>query len=539
VVGSDRGHRRPLDAPPDLAVIHTTSSPGAVAPLLTDALTGLPQRPLVREWLSAALGSSPAGGQVGVVLVNVDGFSVVIESLGMPAADAALQQLAGRLRDAATRLGLKVARAGGDEFALVLPDVSDAQAAERLAGEAVAAAFERPFSVQGQVLYLSASSGISVTPPADPDELLRRATLTMHSVKRAGGGRVATFAPRPSQSPRNLELYAELREAMARGELSPYYQPIIDVVDSRAVGLEALLRWNHPTRGVVGPAEFLPPIAGSPLIEDLGMRVLRQACLDLATLRASHPQLGYVAVNVAPRQLTRPEFAEQVVAALEAAHLSPQHLVLEITETALVHDLSVAAAALNALRAHGIRVALDDFGTGYATLTSLRQLPIDMLKIDRTFVAGLGESDQDATIVASVVSLAQSIGIDAVAEGVETARQAEAVRAIGCRLGQGYYWSRAVPAAAVPATLLDISVAATRTPAPAKPPQRDQPADTVHTRRIIELHRAGASDRTIAAALNQAGLLTRAGRRWHPVQVTRVIEAATGEAAADPPESAT
>ena len=539
MVGSDGGHTRARAVGPhDLAVIHSADrDPREVAPAATDALTGLPQRPLVREWLAAALTAPPAGSHVAAALVNVDGFSVVIESLGMPAADAALQQVAGRLRDAAAAAGLRLARAGGDEFALVLPTVRDAADAERLTTEVVLAAFDRPLSVHGQVLYLTASSGIAVSPPADPDELLRRATLALTSVKRAGGGRAAVFQPRPSRGPRNLALYAELREAMARAELAPHYQPIIDVTDARTVGLEALLRWNHPTRGVVGPAEFLPPIAGSPLIEDLGIRVLRQACLDAAALMATHPDLGYVAVNVAPRQLTKPQFAEQVVAALSAARLSPQHLVLEITETALVHDRSVARAALNALRAHGIRIALDDFGTGYATLTSLRQLPIDMLKIDRTFVAGQGESDQDATIVASVVALARSVGIEAVAEGVETARQAEAVRAIGCRLGQGWFWSPAVPAAAVAATIAEIQGVDGRTTRAAqaaqvteRPPREDPPPQTgpVQTRRIIELHRAGASPRTIAAALNQAGMLTSAGRRWHPVQVTRVIKAALG-----------
>jgi len=525
------------EAPPDLAVIHGPGLAGSceLPPALTDALTGLPQRPVVREWLRADLAAAPGGTHVAVALVNVDGFSVVIESLGMPAADAALQQLAGRLRDAAGGLGLRVARAGGDELAVVVPAVAGTAAAEGLVAEVVGATFDRPFSVHGQVLYLTASAGVAVSPPADPDELLRRATLALTSVKRAGGGRAATFDARPTRPPRNLALYAELREAMARAELAPHYQPILDVTTSRVVGLEALLRWNHPTRGVVAPAEFLPPIAGSPLIEDLGMRVLRQACQDAATLMTTQPGLGYVAVNVAPRQLTRPEFAEQVLAALAAADLSPQHLVLEITETALVHDLSVARAALNALRANGIRIALDDFGTGYATLTSLRQLPIDMLKIDRTFVAGLGESDQDATIVASVVSLARSIGIDAVAEGIETARQAEGVRAVGCRLGQGYFWSPAVPAVALASTLAEIRDTAGRS-APQPPAQeRAQPAGPVPTRRIIELHRTGASERTIAAALNQAGMLTAAGRRWHPVQVKRVIDDVLGSAATDEP----
>jgi EAL domain-containing protein (putative c-di-GMP-specific phosphodiesterase class I) len=265
------------------------------------------------------------------------------------------------------------------------------------------------------------------------------------------------------------------------------------------------------------------------------MRVLRQACRDAVELMAIHPDLGYVAVNVAPRQLTAAGFHEQVVTALSDADLGPEHLVLEITETALVDDLSVARSALNALRALGIRVALDDFGTGYATLTSLRQLPIDMLKIDRTFVSGLGESDQDATIVASVVSLARSIGIDAVAEGVETARQAEAVRAVGCRLGQGFHWSPAVPKADLTQTVAQISALGGPAAARRGRQARTQHAGPVETRRIIELHRAGASAPTIAAALNQAGMQTKAGRRWHPAQVTRVIREAMQGLEGQPP----
>jgi predicted signal transduction protein with EAL and GGDEF domain len=238
---------------------------------------------------------------------------------------------------------------------------------------------------------------------------------------------------------------------------------------------------------------------------------------------------------VAPRQLTAAGFHEQVVTALSDADLGPEHLVLEITETALVDDLSVARSALNALRALGIRVALDDFGTGYATLTSLRQLPIDMLKIDRTFVSGLGESDQDATIVASVVSLARSIGIDAVAEGVETPRQAEAVRAVGCRLGQGYHWSPAVPKAQLTETVAQISALGGPAAARRGRQARTQHAGPVETRRIIELHRAGASAPTIAAALNQAGMQTKAGRRWHPAPVTPVIREALPGLEGQPP----
>lgn len=498
---------------------------------MMDALTSLPQRPAVQQWLAAALAGLPPRRQVAVGLVNVDGFSVVIESLGMGAADDALKLLTGRLQVAAADAGARLARAGGDEFALVLPQVPNAAEADRQIREVVEAAFGQPFSLRGQLLYLTASSGIAVSPPADPDELMRRATVALASIKRVGGGRAATYRSRPSVTLGNMSLYAELREAMERDELEAHFQPIIDVNDSHVVGLEALLRWNHPTRGVVGPAEFLPPIADSLLIEDLGLRVLRQACRDAAVLMSRQADLSYIAVNVAPRQLTSAEFPEHVLAALADAALSPHQLVLEVTETALVHDLSATLTTLNILRDHGVRVALDDFGTGYASLTSLRQLPIDLLKIDRTFVSGLGVSDQDATIVASVVALARSIGIEAVAEGVETQRQADAVRAVGCRLAQGFHWSAAVPAADLPATLARIaeSVSAGR---PSQTSGFTLRAGPVEARRIIELHRDGASPQTIAAALNRAGLRTSVGARWHATQVLRTIDAVTADSGA-------
>jgi EAL domain-containing protein (putative c-di-GMP-specific phosphodiesterase class I) len=261
-------------------------------------------------------------------------------------------------------------------------------------------------------------------------------------------------------------------------------------------------------------------------MEDLGAFVLARVGREAAEVLDRTPDLDYVSVNVAPRQLSSPGFADGVLANLHETGLAPTSLVLEITELALVDDLGAACIALADLRRAGVRIALDDFGTGHATLTSLRQLPLDMLKIDRSFVAGLGESDEDATIVGSVAALAKSIGVESIAEGVESPAQAEAARALGCRLAQGHRWSPAVPLAEVGSVIEVITRDGRRR---ARPRGADLPGGPVEIQRITELHGTGASAQTIAAALNRAGLSTTAGNRWHATQVLRVLDAIATE----------
>ena len=485
---------------------------------MADPLTGLPQRDAVLDWLMDA--PTLSSGAFAVALVNVDGFSVVVESLGIRDSDQILRQVAHRLRGAAAFTGARVARAGGDEFALVLPEVRDEADAERLVAGLVASAFGRSVEVRGQSIYLTASAGVAVSPPHDADELMRRAIATVGVIKRLGGGRTMAFKPRQSVTLGNLELYAELREALDRNQLSVHYQPVVDLESMEAVGLEALLRWHHPVRGVVGPSEFLPPIANSQIIEDLGRWVLEQSCRDVAGLLLRHTTLDYLAVNVAPRQLSDPEFATFVLTSLREAGVSPRHLVLEITEVDIVDDIHAARETLVSLRAQGVRVAIDDFGTGYATLTSLRQLPVDILKIDRTFVAGVEDSDDDARIIASVAALAASIGLEPVAEGVETQAQADAVRALGCIRAQGYLWSHPVPRGDV-SSIIDRLGKRRRT---RSGPEKRDLSGPGETRRILELYRGGASPHTIAAALNAAGLRTSDGRRWHSARIMQILD---------------
>ena len=490
---------------------------------MTDPLTSLPQRGAVEGWLVDALRAAVATpNQVAVAFVDVDAFGAVIETVGMAAADVVLRTLSSRIQVAADHVGGRVARAGGDEFAVVLPAVADNAGAHRLVSDVVDHAFGRAIEVAGHRLYLTASTGLALSPPSDPQELLRRATIALGRVKRSGGGRVSAYEPMPSATAANLARHAELHLALEREELTAYYQPIVDVTDSRVVGIEALVRWEDPQRGVLAPAAFLPAIENNPLIEDVGALVLRHACIDTALLVTQVPELSFVSVNVAPRQLADRAFPGRVRTELEAAGLAPGRLVLELTNVDRVDDVAPAGGVIKELRAQGIRLAIDDFGTGQATLAALRELPIDLLKIDRTFVERLGRSDEDATIVASVASLAGSMGIETVADGVETDEQAVAVRALGCRFAQGHRWSPAVPLVELPDTIERV----TRDGHRKARRSRELPGGPVETRRIVEMHRSGASPQTIAAALNRAGMQTAAGTRWHAAQVLRMLDAA-------------
>ena len=493
---------------------------------MTDPLTALPQRPALQVWLTDALRAAVASGhEVAVGLIDIDAFGAVIETLGMAAADLVMQTLASRLQVAVDHAGGRLARAAGDEFAVVLPAVEGPAEARRLLGAVVEDAFAPPLGVSGQTLYLTASTGIALSPPSEPQELLRRATVEQARIKAAGGGRTAIYQPLPSATAGTLALHTDLHAALERGQVIAHYQPIVDVVESRVVGVEALVRWVHPDRGVLAPVEFLPGVTDTPLIESLGASVLRQACADAALLVTQVSDLSYFSVNVAPRQLADRQFVERVLRELQAAGLSPHRLLLEITEVARVEELTNARAVMDELRGHGVRITIDDFGTGYATLAALRELPIDMLKIDRTFIAGLGHSDDDATIIASIASLARSMGIETVADAVETDEQADAVRALGCRYAQGHRWSPAVAPADLPDAIERINRVGHRR---ARRP-RGLPGGPVETRRILEMHRSGASVQTIAAALNRAGLQTVAGTRWHAAQVQRVLETDAAE----------
>ena len=496
---------------------------------MTDPLASLPERPAVVVWLTDALRAAVAADhEVAVALVDVDAFGAVIETLGVVGSDDVLRTLAGRLQEAAERVGVRLARGAGDEFAVVLPEIADERAARAVLADLVAAAFGSPVSASGQTLYLTASTAVALSPPSDPQELLRRAIVELGRVKATGGGRISMYRPQPSTAAHALALHADLHQAIENEQLVAYYQPIVDIAETRVVGMEAVVRWLHPERGVLAPVEFLPGITDTPLVDEIGTRMLRQACADMAAVATRVPELSYVGVNLAPRQLADPGLPDRVLGEVDAAGLDPHRLVLEVTEVARVESLAGARDVMVELRSRGVRIAMDNFGTGYSTLAALRQLPLDVVKIGRTFVEGLGHSDEDATVVASIASLATSLGMATVADGADTAEQAAAVLALGCRLAQGRRWSPPVALSELAATIERVNRDGHR---PARRP-RDLPGGPVEIRRIAELYRSGASAQTIAAALNRAGMQTAAGTRWHAAQVQRVIDA---DALADVP----
>ena len=425
-----------------------------------DSLTGLPNRALLLDRLEVALARAEREDKaVSVLFLDLDGFKVVNDSLGHVAGDRLLIDVARRLRDCLRR-GDTAARIGGDEFAILLGDLGNPGRAA-LVAERVIAALGEPFTVLGREVFVSASIGIAQGQD-DADDLLRNADVAMYQAKRSGeGGAYATFEPRMHAAVvERLEIEADLRRAIERDELVLHYQPIIELASGRVVGLEALVRWAHPVRGLVMPLEFIPLAEETRFIVDLGRWVLReatrQAALWAADARTERP---WVSVNVSGVQLLDPGLDAEVAAALADSGLDPASLTLEITETVLAQDVAGAVDRLETLRALGASIAIDDFGTGYSSLRYLRRFPADVLKIAKPFVDGL-HNETDAAIVRTIVALADSLGLQTVAEGIEDAQQLARLRELGCTLGQGYLFARPLVADDVTELLLAPSTLA-------------------------------------------------------------------------------
>lgn len=308
----------------------------------------------------------------------------------------------------------------------------------------------------------------------------------------------------------------EIRAALARDELVLHYQPVVDLATGRTRGLEALLRWRHPRGGLLPPADFLPAVVQTPVMDDVTRWVLRTACEHAARWPS-----WQMAVNVSARDLARPGFVTDVQDALDSAGIPPLRLLLELTENALVQDLPAAVRVLTELRRFGVRLALDDFGTGYSSMLYLRELPVTELKIDRLFVTGLGENPEDTAIVSSVVNLARAVNLSVVAEGIETAAQRDQLHALGCPFGQGYYFSRPQPAEALDPVGRYRPAATRGRRRTGQPPVSVAP---VVMHRMSELLAEGASLHTIASALNREGLRTPGGTRWHPTTVAQALD---------------
>jgi diguanylate cyclase (GGDEF)-like protein/PAS domain S-box-containing protein len=411
-----------------------------------DPLTELANRALFADRVQHALVlRRQAGGSAAVLFLDLDDFKRVNDTLGHAAGDALLREVGTRLVGALSA-SHTIARLGGDEFAVLIEEVREPEVAAGVA-DRVLAALQTPFGVEGRSVFVTASMGIAIG--NDADELLRSADVAMYRAKAAGKAQYAFYAPAMDEALLGrLELIADLRRADVAEEFVLHYQPTVDLRTGVTVGVEALVRWQHPTRGLLQPDEFIAASEETGLVLGLGRWVLAEACRTAARWRRELPGDPLsVSVNVSARQLQEPGFADDVRAALRESGLESRALTLEITEGVLAEGRDGVVAVLEALKGVGVRLALDDFGTGYSSLSRLRHLPVDTLKVDRSFVEGVEVADRRAALTGAIIELGRALGLTVVAEGIETPGQAAAFRRLGCRLAQGFFF--APPLAAV------------------------------------------------------------------------------------------
>ena len=421
---------------------------------LKDALTGLANRTLFQDRVEHALMRAQRNpGVVAVLFADLDGFKDVNDTLGHAVGDEVLAAVAQRLQ-ASFRAADTAARLGGDEFAVLLEDLDDPQGAVALV-ERFLEELARPFVLGTGTLTVRASIGIALNRAGtDAAELLRNADLAMYTAKAAGRDRYQLFEDGMHAAVvQRVQLEQELERTVAQGELVLHYQPVIALATGRLAGLEALVRWQHPTRGLLGPDEFLPQAEVSGAIVGIGSWVLDEACRQAGRWKARHPEYPLtMAVNLSPRQLFDTDMVDTVDAALARGGLAPSELVLELTESVMVRDTATTLDRLNRLKSLGVGLAIDDFGTGYSSLSYLRSLPFDVLKIDKQFIRGVEGGDSSA-FARAIVKLAQTLGMETVAEGVEEAGQAAELVRLGCTMAQGYYFARPLTVEGVDALL--------------------------------------------------------------------------------------
>jgi len=425
---------------------------------LYDPLTGLANRALFREHVEKALARlrrTPARPHA-VLFVDLDGFKTVNDSLGHAAGDEVLVEVGNRLRRW-VRPGDTAGRLGGDEFAVLLENTSEAEAAV-LAGRILKVLLS-PVIVQGKEVVLTGSIGIALSETGeDADELLRNADVAMYTAKAAGKGQFRVFEPAMHHAAlRRLDLEADLRRAIDNREMLLTYQPILDLATSRITGMEVLVRWQHPQRGLIQPLDFIPLAEDTGLIRPLGRLILELACRqaqDWSVRFPAHHPLR-LCVNASVRQIEHPSFYDEVANALALSGFDGRNLTLEITESLFMNDLAATVEKLSRLKELGLKLAVDDFGTGYSSLSYLRSLPIDILKIDKSFVAGVTFGIEQSAVAHAVVKLARTFNLQTVAEGIETPDQAAQLLSIGADMGQGYWFSRPLRAPLMEAFLAD------------------------------------------------------------------------------------
>jgi diguanylate cyclase (GGDEF)-like protein/PAS domain S-box-containing protein len=415
-----------------------------------DALTDLPNRSLFVDRVERALARAVRHGEsVSVMFIDVDNFKVVNDSLGHPVGDQLLVGLIQRIKSC-LRHEDTLARLSGDEFAILIEDIRDDEDARKLANR-LQEQLLTPFILDRREVFATVSIGIVVSGPAHlgPDDLLRDADLAMYRAKSNGKARCEVFDhTMNADMTERLTLETSMRRAIERRELRVFYQPIICLDDERVIGFEALVRWEHPQRGLISPADFIPLAEETGLIVPIGAWVLEEACRQVKQWQAERcpGRTLLLNVNVSARQLQALDLVETVDSVLKRTGFNPVQLKLELTESLMMQDVDWTIQRLHELKALSIQLGVDDFGTGYSSLAYLRQFPIDLLKVDKSFVGRLGVNPHDDAIVRSIVTLANDLGMQVVAEGIETAEQLAMLRELGCVYGQGYYFSRPLPA---------------------------------------------------------------------------------------------